>query len=314
MEKLQGYKTMKLYGIGNALLYYREQNHLSQTQVCEGICPEMTLSRIETGEREFDSMISETLLERVGKTANRFEFVLNNEDYALYELREKIKQTVNDGNVEMAKECLNKYKNIMPESAVLHEQFVLYYEAIIMEKEGEEKQTILKLLYNAINLTRPDYKEKTSRTVLYSNIEINIIYHLFTYEDYTEEMLSPVFRFVEQMYDVEEKRDILIPFYLFLVRRYEREENFYEMKRISEQAIVLLQKGRNYLHLTEFHFYGVKAMYGLYKCAQDWKAEKLEMVERCNEIYYMSMIIEDDEMMRQVKQFCEEKFGCQITM
>lgn len=305
---------MKLYGIGNALLYYREQNHLSQTQVCEGICPEMTLSRIETGEREFDSMISETLLERVGKTANRFEFVLNNEDYVLYELREKIKQAVNDDKVEIAKECLNKYKNIMPESAVLHEQFVLYYEALVMEKECGEKQEILKLLHNAINLTRPDYKEKTSKTILYSNIEINIIYHLFTYEDYTEEMLSPVFRFVEQMYDEEEKRDILIPFYLFLVRRYEREEKFSEMKRISEQAISLLQRGRSYLYITEFYFYLVKARYQLYNSTKEWETEKDELVELCNEIYYMSMAIEDNQMMRQVKQFCEENLECQITM
>lgn len=44
---------MKLYGIGNALLYYREQKHLSQAQVCEGICSEMTLSRIETAENAY---------------------------------------------------------------------------------------------------------------------------------------------------------------------------------------------------------------------------------------------------------------------
>lgn len=305
---------MKLYGIGNALLYYREQNHLSQAQVCEGICPEMTLSRIETGEREFDSMISETLLERVGKTANRFEFVLNNEDYTLYELRENIKQHTNDGHVEIARECLIKYKSIMPEDSVLHEQFVLYYEALIMEKENGEIQDILKLLHDAINLTRPDYKERTSKMILYSIMEINIIYHLFIYEDYTEEMLYPVLRFVEEMYDEEEKRDILIPFYLFLVRRYEKEEKFFEMKRISEQALSLLQRGRSYLHLTEFYFYAVKARYQLCKSVQDWKVEKLELVELCNEIYYMSVVIEDDEMMRQIKEFCEVNLECQITM
>lgn len=305
---------MKLYGIGNALLYYREQKHLSQAQVCEGICSEMTLSRIETGEREFDSMISETLLERVGKTANRFEFVLNNEDYILYELREKIKQHTNSGNVTIAKDCLIKYKNIMPDDSVLHKQFVMYYEALIMEKESVEIQDIIRHLYDAIHLTRPNYKEKTSKMLLYSTMEINIIYHLFLYEGYTEETLYPVLRFIEDMYDEEEKRNVLLPFYLLLVRRYEKEEQFYQMKRISERAISLLQRGRSYLHLTEFYFYAVKARYQLCKSAQDWKAEKLEILERCNEIYYMSMIIEDDEMMRQVKQFCEEKLECQITM
>lgn len=43
-------KKMKLYGIGNALLYFREQMKLSQIQVCEEICSEMTMSRIERDE------------------------------------------------------------------------------------------------------------------------------------------------------------------------------------------------------------------------------------------------------------------------
>lgn len=305
---------MKLYGIGNALLYYREKKHLSQNQVCEGICPEMTLSRIETGEREFDSMISETLLERIGKTANRFEFVLNNDDYVLYELREKVKQYTNEGNVEIAKEYLNRYKNIMPEDVILHEQFVLYYEALLLEKEGGKIEAVLKLLHDAINLTRPDYKDRTFKMILYSIMEINIIYHILIYEDYTEEMLYPVIRFVEEMYDEEKKIDVLTPFYLLFVQRYEKEEKFYEMKRISEKAISLLQRGRSYLHLTEFYFYVVKARYQLYKLVQDWETEKIELVELCNEIYYMSMAIEDDEMMKLIKQFCEEKLKCQITM
>ena len=71
---------MKLYGVGNALLHFREKNKISQIQLCEGICSLTTLSRIEIGEREFDSLISEILLSRLGKAASRYEFVLNEED------------------------------------------------------------------------------------------------------------------------------------------------------------------------------------------------------------------------------------------
>lgn len=82
-----GDKCVELLDVGSVVLYYREKRNLSQTQVCEGICNEMTMSRIETAGREFDSLISETLLERLGKTSNRFEFVLNDEDiYCLSQL------------------------------------------------------------------------------------------------------------------------------------------------------------------------------------------------------------------------------------
>lgn len=305
---------MKLYGIGNALFYFREQKNLSQMQVCAGICSEMTISRIETGEREFDSMLSETLLERVGKTANRFEFVLNDEDYALYELREAIKRNVAETNIGAAKEYINRYKTIMPEQSVLHEQFVLYYEALIIEKENGDSEEILRLLHNAIDLTRPDYKDNSDQMILYSVMEINIIYHLFLYEDYTEEMLNPVMRFVREMYDEEEKGELLVPFYLLLAEKYEKEGKFFEMKKISEEAITMLQGGRSYLNLTNFHFKLVKAGYQLYKSSQDWSIYKQELVELCNAIYYMSMITEDEDMMGKVIQFCEENLECQITM
>lgn len=144
---------MKLYGIGNALFYYREQKGLTQAQVCAGICPEMTLSRIETGEREFDSMISETLLERVGKNVNRFEFVLNNGDYILYELRVKIQQYVKAGDLKEAKELISKYTEIMPQNSVLHKQFVMFNEAVISEKEGGERERFIPLFHEAIRIS-----------------------------------------------------------------------------------------------------------------------------------------------------------------
>ena len=106
---------MELYGIGNALFYYREKKGLSQEQVCEGICTRMTISRIETGAREVDSLMSESLLERIGKSANRFEFVLNEEDYHLYILREAIKKAVDEQKPEEAKLNLEEYKKQMEE-------------------------------------------------------------------------------------------------------------------------------------------------------------------------------------------------------
>lgn len=309
-----GRNNLKLYGVGNALLHYREKKGLSQTQVCEGICTEMTISRIETGEREFDSMISETLLSRVGKTAYRFEFVLNEEDYKLYELRENIEKFTKEGKVEAAKEKLHEYEDLTPSDSVLHKQFIVYYQALLMEREKWESKDIIKLFHEAIDLTRPDYKEKTYSLRLYSAMELKIIYHLFLYEHYEEEDLESVFRFVEEIYDEEEKRNVMLPFYLYLVKRYEEEENFHEMKRISGQAVSLILSGRSYLHLMDFYYYELWAEYELNKDIMTWKEKRKELFQRCNEIYYMSMAIDDADMMEKVKVFSEDKIGWQIIM
>jgi hypothetical protein len=305
---------MKLYGVGNAVLHYREKSKLGQMQVCEGICNEMTMSRIETGEREFDSLISETLLSRLGKTTNRFEFLLNEEDYYYYILRENIQKAVGAGELESAKTYIEEYRKNIPDTHELHEQFLLFYEAMIMKAENKAVKDIVAHLYRAINLTRGDFLEPTQRLRLYSKFEIQIIYELLLYEEYSEERIDPMFRFVDELYDVEEKAAVFVPFLYYYGKKYKQDENWYELKKVTERAISYLQMGRTYSYITEFCFMKMLAEFHLYKQTDDWEEKRRSLVQRCNEIYYMSMTIDDVEMMEKAECFCKEQLGCQITM
>lgn len=305
---------MKLYGIGNALLHYREKAKLSQLQLCEGICNEMTISRIETGDREFDSLISETLLERLGKTTNRFEFVLNDEDYECYQLREKIVAAMNDREFEKVKEYIAKYRRDIPTSHILHEQFLLFYEALVMKAENQSEKEIVNLLYKAIGLTRRDFREQATRIRLYSGIEIKIIYELFLYENYSFETLRPLFEFMGEMYDEQMKQKFLLPFFYQFGKRYLQEENWSELDRIADDACEFLQSGRNYFYLLDFYFMKLSAEYHLYRNTECWHKKRIQLIERCNEIYYMSMTIENQCIMKKTEEFCKEKLECQVTM
>lgn len=305
---------MKLYGVGNAVLHYREKSKLGQMQVCEGICNEMKMSRIETGEREFDSLISETLLSRLGKTANRFEFLLNEEDYYYYILRENIEKAVDAGELESAKVHIAEYRKNIPDAHELHEQFLLFYESMLMKAEGRAAKDIVTHLYKAINLTRSDFREPAQRLRLYSKFEIRIIYELLLYEDYPEEYMESLFHFVDEMYDIEEKAAALIPFLYYFEKKYKHKECWNELKKVTERAISYLQMGRTYLYITKFYFMEMLAEFHLYKRTDEWEERRAKLVQRCNEIYYMSMAIDDTEMMEKAESFCREQLGCQITM
>ena len=298
---------MQLFGVGNVLLYYREKKKFTQLQLCEGICNEMTMSRIETGEREFDSLISDTLLERLGKTTNRLEFVLNDEDYYYYLLRENIVKAVFDERFELAKQYIKDYRNNIPKNHVLHEQFLLFYEALIMKGENRSVKDIVSCLYHAINLTRADFREQTTRLRLYSGIEIKIIFELFVYENYSYESMEAVFRYIDDVYDEEVKRQVLTPFLYEYAERYYGNENWYELKKITQKAIELLQGGRVYQYLLELHFMNLVAEYSM-------NPNSNQLLQRCNAIYYMAMTVEDDDMMKKAECFCKERLGCQITM
>ena len=305
---------MKIYGAGNAILYFRLKNNLSQLQVCEGICPEMTLSRIETGEREFDSLISETLMSRVGKTPARFEFVLNKEDYDLYKLREDIKNHIHQENLGKAQRCLKEYENIIPENQPLHRQFLLYHLAMVQKRKQRPSEEITALLHQAIDITRPNYKEKPKLMMLFSRIEVKIIYQLFLYENYSEDTLYSLLRFMNRIYDDEEKEQLMVPFLHKIMRQQEEQNSFREVDRTCTRAIEIIRAGRTYRYLTDFYFSRIKARERMWHGGAEWKQRREELAEACMNVYYMSMTEENEQRMKEVEVFCREKLQWQITM
>ena len=302
---------MKLYGVGNALLYYREKENITQEQLCEGICPIATLCRIETGEREFDSLISDTLLSRLGKTANRFEFVLNEEDYVLYDTREKIENSIKNRNVEEVEHLIEKYEKLMPQNQILHQQFITFYKAMVLKEKGK-KEEVINMLHEAINMTKPDYKENSDNLKLYSVIEIKIIYELFQYEKYEEENLNSLFQYMNRFFDEEEKASSFVPFMYQLVLQHEEKEKYMEAIKIAEKAIDTLCNGKSYLYIADLYFEKLKCEEKLYNGTKQWKNRMKENYEMCNDIFYMYMVEENLDKMNQIDKFCEEKLGCQI--
>ena len=77
-------KQKERNALSAAISYFRQKKNLSLEQVCEGLCSVATLTRIEQGERSADSLLGTLLLERIGKEAEQFELLQNDEDYALW--------------------------------------------------------------------------------------------------------------------------------------------------------------------------------------------------------------------------------------
>ena len=101
---------MKINTIGEILRFYREKYNLKQSDVCAGICSVPTLSKIENGSKETDSLILETLLGRIGKEVLQFEMILNDYDYSLWELRRQIETEMEHGRKDIARQLLQEYE------------------------------------------------------------------------------------------------------------------------------------------------------------------------------------------------------------
>lgn len=308
-----GSDEMKTYNVGKALYDYRVYYKLSQIQLCKGICSTATLSRIESGEREVDSLLAEMLLSRVGKTTDLFECILNEEDYWLSEKRQQISKNIIDKKVDQAEKLLNKYETNMPKNNILHKQFLFLHKAMLLKLKNVIQEKVIAMLHQAINLTRPDYLDQ-SKEKLYSFMEIKIIYELFFYESFNESLLSLLLQFMEKYYDMEEKERTMLPFLYHLSFQYEKTNKYEEMIQVTHKAISILSVGKSYFYMADFYFQKLKGEEKIYGLSDSWKNKRMKLVEECHNVFYMYMVEEKREKMKQVERFCKEKLQCQITM
>ena len=157
------------------LKYYREKYHLRQEDICRGICSVTTLSRLEQGSREVDSLLGQTLLGRIGKEVTLFETILSEQDYELWKMREQIEKSVENNQVKTAKKKIREYRGVMPQDESVHEQYCLYQEARTMIAEKNTGSSLCGILEKGICLTIPEFRKSMEKVRLYSPVEIGMI-------------------------------------------------------------------------------------------------------------------------------------------
>ena len=196
--------------IGAAILYFRESYQISQSKLCKGLCSVPTLSRIEAGERDADSLLLETLLERLGKMSNQFELILTDSDYVLYQNREEIRRNIEEKNYEKAYALLEEYDKIASSKGNVHIQYVLASRAMLNEMNGGTINDTIEMLLKAFTYTVPDFMKTGIKDNYLSNGEltiiINIIQHMqsASMSEQAKDLLLQVLGYLDKHNSVEE--------------------------------------------------------------------------------------------------------------
>src|SRR5574344_1613711 len=87
-----GETHMNRQSLGKLVRYEREKKQISIQNLANGICSISTLQRVENGERLPDFFAFERIIERLGKSINKMEFLYHQGDYEIYYLREVIER------------------------------------------------------------------------------------------------------------------------------------------------------------------------------------------------------------------------------
>ena len=223
------------------LKYYREKYHLRQEDICRGICSVTTLSRLEQGSREVDSLLGQTLLGRIGKEVTLFETILSEQDYELWKMREQIEKSVENNQVKTAKKKIREYRGVMPQDESVHEQYCLYQEARTMIAEKNTGSSLCGILEKGICLTIPEFRKSMEKVRLYSPVEIGMILLLIHYDpsktEMAEQELLNILAYVSGYQSGGKKEKVSTDIFLELISIQQRKNDYRKIMFYTEKAI-----------------------------------------------------------------------------
>lgn len=143
--------------LGRMIWHIREEVERSQKDIARGLLSTAELCKIEYGEKEADYFLLEAIFQRLGKSIDKIEWIVTQEEYRLLYLRDEIVEALQKQKYETVEKLLEKYQWYTDEKP-LHMQYRLMVLAV-MEYSNQKEAECISLLVQAIKITFSDWKE-----------------------------------------------------------------------------------------------------------------------------------------------------------
>ncbi len=153
---------MGVYRAGDVIRRNRQALHMTQEELCEGICNAQTLSRIENGKQNPGKEVYKRLMERMGKEKNRAFAMVSGDDVRVLEYAREYENALHKFEYEKADEVLQLLEGMVDDSPVSR-QYVMEGRAVLdwrlkrIEAEEERRRLIEALRLTIDNPEKYDF-------------------------------------------------------------------------------------------------------------------------------------------------------------
>ena len=193
----------------------REEIGISQKELAGGLLSIPELSRLEKGEKTADKVLLEALFQRLGKSLDKLETAMSQEEYQIVFLRTCMLESLIKKDHRCVEALLGEYRLCTGEQKVLHRQFLQMMQAVDRYVQNHIAEECMEALTQALELTVPKWKPEKGRRYYLCVQEIRIlllICYLMMETEYfktAENYLEVLFQYLEDHYtDGEEKAKI----------------------------------------------------------------------------------------------------------
>lgn len=300
--------------IGAAIQYFRESYNISQAKLCKGLCSIATLSRIESGDRDVDSLLLETLLERLGKTPNMFELILTDLDYELYLKREEIMIQIQERNCMNLSELINQYEKITETKGSIHRQFVTYCKALQNDLNNGPIKLTIELLLESITCTVPDFQTSTIKEYYLSlselNVIVNIIQHMIEAGmiNSAKEILKQVVEYFENHFPEEENYRLYIKVAIIASRFHLEEGEYIQALNMCNKGLERNKGSRKLERLESLTYLKAQIMEALLNSKANIGISREDCINQYLQSYYLFSFLDDFLTANQIKKHLREEY------
>lgn len=160
---------MEFVTIGSMIQSMRaEKNTITRKKLAHGLCSEQTLFGIEAGHGEADILLLDILMQRLGKSPDKFEMILNTEMYNMVRLRDLWEKSILRGKRMLAERILQEY----PSRTNVDQMYRHRMRASMLYHMDKNPADALRYLQDAVSITLPGFTYDRMGDYLISAVEM----------------------------------------------------------------------------------------------------------------------------------------------
>lgn len=190
--------------LGQLLGQIRLYEGVTIEKLADGLCSTSLLGRIEAGEREIDQQLADTFFQRLGKPAELYERILDEDEFQSWQTRQKIIQSLNNGDFAAAGAIAKEY--CASSSEVLDHQFCAIVEINCYAAEGADAARLFPMVSSALKLTQPELDKGGIATMLLSKNEGQLLFTILRLREDLEGYAAVEYDYHALMHNFSQKR------------------------------------------------------------------------------------------------------------
>lgn len=241
--------------IGKTIRILRLDVGKTREEISHGLCSLSVLQRLEAGERFADKKLIDALIQRLGKSSDKFEFVLGKVEYEIHQKRIAIDHAFEMEEYDECRELLEKFAKECKKDDNLNLQYIQKMKFLLRDLEYHTVDEAEELILRIIRITSLNFCVENMEERLLCTEECKLIYLLALTEIEAERfekattILAKLSFYLEKHFsDVEERIKLYPQIAYSLSMCYEYYGQYAKEIEIAEKAIELLEEnGRIYL-------------------------------------------------------------------